>query len=214
MRARVGLNVIAAAIAVAGAGWIAVTAMNDEVLPGLFVLHRGTAVPVPALSHPAVQPHAAETLAPAASTKPAALLIPVAGVQRDALVDTFTAARANGDRFHDAIDITAPAGTPVLAAAQGTVEKLFVSRDGGNTIYIRSPDRATIYYYAHLAGYAPDVVEGRVVRAGELLGWVGSSGNANPAGPHLHFAVWQVRADAPWYQQATALNPYPLLMGR
>ena len=105
----------------------------------------------------------------------------------------------------------APLGTPVLAAAPGKVEKVFLSRDGGNTIYVRSQDRRTIYYYAHLDSYAPDLREGRMVGAGELLGRVGYSGNGNPSAPHLHFAIWKVRPEIPWYGQGEAVNPYPLL---
>ena len=88
---------------------------------------------------------------------------PVAGVQADQLLDTYTQARAGG-RPHDAIDIMAPAGTPVVAAAEGTVEKLFFSQGGGGiTAYVRSPDRRWTYYYAHLQGYAPGLREGQRV---------------------------------------------------
>ncbi|HEV2747850.1 MAG TPA: peptidoglycan DD-metalloendopeptidase family protein, partial [Allosphingosinicella sp.] len=87
---------------------------------------------------------------------PTGLAIPVAGLKADQLVDTYTQARAGGARVHDAIDIMAPAGTPVLAAAPGTVEKLFFSKGGGGvTVYVRSPDKRWIYYYAHLPRYVP-----------------------------------------------------------
>ena len=138
------------------------------------------------------------------------LIIPVAGIKAGQLIDTFTAARAGG-RAHDAIDIMAPAGTPVIAAAAGTVEKLFLSKNGGNTIYLRSPDRRTIHYYAHLQDYAAGLHEGQAVSQGEVLGRVGSSGDANPAAPHLHFQVLQTTPAAKWWEQTTALNPYPLL---
>jgi len=142
------------------------------------------------------------------------LLIPVAGVRREALVDTFSQARDGGARVHDAIDILAPRGTPVIAAAAGRVEKLFLSKAGGNTVYIRAPDGVLLFYYAHLDAYAPGLVEGRQVAAGETLGTVGSTGNADPAAPHLHFAVLQTSPHAKWYEPSTALNPYPLLMRR
>jgi murein DD-endopeptidase MepM/ murein hydrolase activator NlpD len=142
------------------------------------------------------------------------LVIPVAGVRREALVDTFTQARDGGARVHDAIDIMAPRGTPVIAAAAGRVEKLYLSKAGGNTIYLRSPDGALLFYYAHLDAYAPGLVEGRPVAAGETIGSVGSTGNADPAAPHLHFAVLQTSPHAKWYEPTTALNPYPLLMRR
>ncbi|MEO6152649.1 MAG: M23 family metallopeptidase [Croceibacterium sp.] len=139
------------------------------------------------------------------------LIVPVAGVKPNDLVDTFTQARAGGARVHDAIDIMAPAGTPVLAAGAGTVEKLFNSREGGTTIYLRSPDRRAIYYYAHLQSYAPGLREGQIVKQGEALGLVGSTGNANPAAPHLHFAIMATTPAARWWDAATAINPYPLL---
>lgn len=142
------------------------------------------------------------------------LVIPVAGVARHELVDTFTQARAGGTRVHDAIDIMAPRGTPVVAAAPGRVEKLFLSRPGGKTIYIRSADGRTIYYYAHLDSYRPGLAEGQQVRAGEPLGTVGFSGNADPAAPHLHFAIMRTTPQAKWWEPATAVNPYPLLTAR
>lgn len=142
------------------------------------------------------------------------LLIPVAGIAASALTDTFSDSRANGQRLHEAIDIMAPTGTPVVAAAPGTVEKLFRSAAGGNTIYVRSADRQTIHYYAHLDQYAGGLKEGQQVTSGQQLGTVGSSGNASDAAPHLHFAVLQTEATSEWWEPAVALNPYPLLTGR
>ncbi len=144
---------------------------------------------------------------------PSGLAIPVSGVTAERLVDTYTQARAGGARVHDAIDIMAPAGTPVVSATEGTVEKLYFSRGGGGiTVYVRSPDRQWIYYYAHLQEYAPGLNEGQRVARGDRLGTVGSTGNANPAGPHLHFAVHRASPDDPWYE-GTPVNPYPLLAG-
>jgi len=138
------------------------------------------------------------------------LLIPVAGVRAARLADTFAQARAQG-RPHDAIDIMAPRGTAVIAAADGTVEKLFFSRGGGGiTAYVRSPDRQWSYYYAHLDGYAPGLAEGQHIRRGDPIGRVGSTGNANPAGPHLHFAIHLMGPADRWWQ-GRAVNPYPLL---
>ncbi|MBV1688529.1 M23 family metallopeptidase [Novosphingobium sp. G106] len=139
------------------------------------------------------------------------LIVPVARVRPDDLVDTFSQARANGGRQHDAIDILAPRGTPVIAAASGTVEKLFLSKDGGNTVYVRSPDGQTLYYYAHLDGYAPGLTERTRIEQGAPIGTVGSTGNANPAVPHLHFAIWTTTPERKWWEDALALNPYPLL---
>ena len=143
----------------------------------------------------------------------AGLVIPVAGVRPEQLVDTFTATRGGG-RPHNAIDIMAPRGTPVIAAAAGAVDKLFVSGRGGNTVYVRSPDRTLIYYYAHLDAYAPGLAVGQQVRQGQQLGTVGFTGDANPAGPHLHFEIQQTNPDAGWWQHTGVLNPYPLLGGR
>ena len=154
------------------------------------------------------------TLAEGIVVGPAGLAIPVQGIKPGDLVDTFTQARAGGARTHDAIDIMAPEGTPVLAAADGTVEKLFQSAGGGGiTVYVRSPDQRWSYYYAHLQGYAPGLAEGQKVKRGQLLGRVGHTGNANPAGPHLHFAINRMQPGEKWYD-GTPTNPYPLLAGR
>ena len=141
-----------------------------------------------------------------------ALAIPVAGVDADQLEDTFDDARSEG-RVHDAIDIPAPRGTPVIAAASGTVEKLFESRNGGHTIYIRRPSNRWIDYYAHLDSYAPGLAEGQKVRRGEMIGRVGATGDASPEAPHLHFAVNSMAPGENWWQ-GRAVNPYPLLKGR
>lgn len=139
------------------------------------------------------------------------LMIPVAGVQRGQLVDTFTQSREGGARAHNAIDILAPRGTAVIAAAAGQVEKLFVSEQGGNTVYVRSPERTLIYYYAHLDAYAPGLAERQTVRQGQPLGTVGSTGDASPDAPHLHFEIQQTWPAGGWWQHAVSLNPYPLL---
>ena len=143
---------------------------------------------------------------------PCGLVIPVQGVRQDQLADTFSDARSE-NRRHDAIDIMAPRGTPVIAAAAGRVEKLFLSDAGGTTAYVRSPDGRIVYYYAHLDSYAPGLGEGQQLRPGAPIGTVGSTGNANPDGPHLHFAIMATAPDTPWWDDAGALNPYPLLTG-
>lgn len=140
-----------------------------------------------------------------------ALMIPVLGVGAEDLSDTFSDARGGGARLHEALDIMAPEGTAVVAAAPGTVEKLFRSDAGGKTIYVRSEDRQTIAYYAHLKDYAAGLEEGQKVRRGQRLGTVGSTGNASAEAPHLHFALLRTSADAEWWEPATAINPYPLL---
>ena len=143
----------------------------------------------------------------------ATLIIPVLDVSADELVDNFSDVRHGGAGLHEAIDIMAPEGTSVVSAAPGTIERLFKSEAGGNTIYVRSDDRETIHYYAHLAEYAPGLREGQKIRRGQRLGTVGSSGNADPEAPHLHFAIFRTTPDAEWWEPATALNPYSLLTG-
>ena len=144
---------------------------------------------------------------------PAGLAIPVEGVKQEDLIDTFTAARAGG-RAHDAIDIMAPEGTPVIAAADGTIEKLFFSDGGGgNTIYERSSDGRWMYYYAHLSSYAPGLAEGQHVKQGQVIARVGHTGNASPDGPHLHFAINRMEPGQRWWQ-GEAINPFPLLAGK
>ena len=142
------------------------------------------------------------------------LIVPVQQVRPDQLIDTFSDERGGGSRLHEAIDIMAPAGTTVVSAAPGTVERMFLSDAGGNTIYVRSDDGRTIYYYAHLQDYAEGLREGQKVRRGQRLGSVGSSGNADPAAPHLHFSLMRTTPDAEWWEPSTALNPYPLLTGQ
>jgi murein DD-endopeptidase MepM/ murein hydrolase activator NlpD len=144
---------------------------------------------------------------------PTGVALPVLGLKASDLADTYTQSRGGGLRVHNAIDIMAPHGTPVIAAAPGKVEKLFYSNGGGGiTAYVRSPDGRWIFYYAHLDQYAPGLKEGQVVSQGDPIGTVGSTGNANPQGPHLHFAVHRMRPGEPWHE-GEAINPYPLLAG-
>lgn len=151
-----------------------------------------------------------------ASTPPeaetATLMIPVLDVAATDLIDTFTDERGGGTRLHEALDIPAAAGASVVAAAPGTVERLFRSDAGGNTVYVRSEDGQTIYYYAHLQEYAPGLNEGQRVRRGQRLGAVGSSGNAERDAPHLHFEIMRTTPDAEWWEPSTSVNPYPLLV--
>ncbi|MGK6319951.1 M23 family metallopeptidase [Sphingomonas sp. DT-204] len=150
--------------------------------------------------------------APAPSEGAPALVVPVAGVSLAEITDTWGQSRDGGGRPHQGTDITAPAGTPVLAAAAGTVEKLFDSSAGGHTLYIRSPDGRWSYYYAHLAGYAPGIAEGKQVRAGERIAFVGDTGNAGAGNYHLHFGISRMRPEDGWWQ-GEPVDPYPLLVG-
>jgi murein DD-endopeptidase MepM/ murein hydrolase activator NlpD len=144
---------------------------------------------------------------------PAGLAIPVVGVKSGDLLDTYDSARGSGRR-HDAIDIMAREGTPVIAAADGTIEKLFFSKGGGGiTIYERSNDKRWIYYYAHLSAYAPGLAEGQQVRRGQVIARVGHTGDASASAPHLHFAINAMARGERWWQ-GTAINPYPVLAGK
>lgn len=155
-------------------------------------------------------------VADATSAEPVAAaggyVVPVVGVAPSDLVDTYEAARSEG-RTHHAIDILAPRGTPVVAAAPGTVARLFTSEKGGLTVYVLGPDRRTVYYYAHLDAYAPGLEAGDALDAGSPVGTVGDSGNAAPGNTHLHFAIWRA-PDAARFWDGDPINPYPLLTGR
>ena len=158
---------------------------------------------------PTTGPQVARAPAP----KISGLVLPVQGVQPSALTDDWGEARGDGARVHHAIDIMAQTGTPVLAAADGTIEKLFQSKLGGSTIYERSTDGGVVYYYAHLDHYAPTLVEGQVVKAGQQIAAVGSTGDAAPSAPHLHFEIHRMAPGEGWWQGGE-INPYPLLARR
>ncbi|WP_296495136.1 M23 family metallopeptidase [Rhodoferax sp.] len=139
------------------------------------------------------------------------LLIPVAGIDVSALKDTFNDGRSP-ERRHEAIDILAPTGTPVFAVADGTIAKLFNSKPGGLTIYQFDTSQKFAYYYAHLDRYAADVKEGMTLKRGDLVGYVGATGNADPKTPHLHFAIFVLGPEKQWWK-GSPINPYPLLGG-
>ena len=202
-------------------GWVVVTA----VLVSAFWIFGANILRTPAMSDgevlvagqkKVVDPKNAPpvTAAEGVVIGPAGLAVPVAGIRPEQLVDTYTQARAGGARTHDAIDIMAANGTPVVAAAPGRVEKLFFSQGGGGiAAYVRSDDGRWIYYYAHLSAYAPGLREGQHLLRGAPVGYVGATGNANPAGPHLHFAINRMNPGESWWQ-GTPINPYPLLAGK
>jgi murein DD-endopeptidase MepM/ murein hydrolase activator NlpD len=185
--------------------------------------HGNAAAAVPVPRDPVETPTPTPAPAPAPATPIAVampsltnvsetLLIPVQGKTAADLDDTFTDARSEG-RSHDAIDIMAAAGTPVLAVADGQIEKLFDSERGGLTIYQFEPSGQYAYYYAHLQRYADGLAEKQAVRRGQVIGYVGSTGNASPEAPHLHFAIFVLGKERRWWE-GTAINPYPLLAHR
>jgi murein DD-endopeptidase MepM/ murein hydrolase activator NlpD len=139
------------------------------------------------------------------------IIIPVAGIRPENLKDNFADPRTG--HVHDALDIMAPRGTPVLAAVDGKVRKLFTSAAGGITIYETDPADEMIYYYAHLDRYASDLVEGKVLRRGDVIGYVGTTGNAPRNSPHLHFAISVLPPTKEWWK-GEPINPYPILTAR
>ena len=163
--------------------------------------------PLPSPVPPAA--NASPTIQLPEGTGPHDLIIPVVGVRPDQLRDTFSESRSEG-RVHDAIDVPAPLGTPVLAAADGKILKLFLSERGGTTIYQLSNDNKFVYYYAHLDRYADGLTEGHFAKQGETIAYVGDSGNAGAGNYHLHFSVASI-SDPRHYWQGQNINPYPLL---
>jgi len=136
------------------------------------------------------------------------LIIPVEGVSRATLRNNFVESR--GNRKHEALDIMAARGTPVFAVDSGRVAKLFNSAAGGLTVYQFDRDEKYAYYYAHLDGYALGLAEGNALKRGDLVGYVGSTGNAPGHAPHLHFTIFRLGPDKKWWK-GTAVNPYPFL---
>jgi murein DD-endopeptidase MepM/ murein hydrolase activator NlpD len=137
------------------------------------------------------------------------LLVPVPGVERKTLRGSFSEKRGSS-RMHEAIDILAPRHTPVRAVEDGRVARLFFSRDGGITVYQFDPSEQYVYYYAHLERYAANLREGDTVKRGQVIGYVGTSGNAPPGTPHLHFAIFKMTDAKRWWEGAP-LDPYQVL---
>jgi murein DD-endopeptidase MepM/ murein hydrolase activator NlpD len=136
------------------------------------------------------------------------LAMPLAGVDPNTLTSQFNDAR-NGHK-HEAVDMLAPRGTPVMAVAEGNVAKLFNSKDGGLTVYQFDNSQQYAFYYAHLDHYAPNLKEGMLLRKGDTLGYVGTSGDAPKDTPHLHFAVFKLGPEKQWWK-GEAIDPLPML---
>lgn len=139
----------------------------------------------------------------------AKLLLPVEGIKYARLSDNFNQPRGS-ERHHEALDIMAPKGAKVFAVADGKLVKLFNSKRGGLTIYQFDPSDTYAYYYAHLDRYADGVKEGMLLKRGDLIGYVGVTGNSDPKAPHLHFAVVELTPAKEWWK-GTSINPYPLI---
>jgi murein DD-endopeptidase MepM/ murein hydrolase activator NlpD len=138
------------------------------------------------------------------------LVVPVAGVAVSQLEDSYDEGRDDG-RVHRALDILAPRGTPVVAADDGRILRVRPNALGGNTVYATDPLGRVVYYYAHLDAYQPGLVEGATIARGDVLGTVGTTGNAPKNTPHLHFQVMRMPADGK-YWDGDAINPYPLFL--
>lgn len=197
-----------------GAGWWLRRDAGEPVAVARPAAQPAVAAVAAAPPAAAATPHAdapvPTTMPPSSvSDAPTGLLLPVQGIQASQLRDTFTDARSEG-RVHDAIDIMADAGTPVLAVADGTVEKLFDSERGGLTIYQFEPSGRWCYYYAHVQRYADGLAEKQVIKRGEVIGYVGSTGNASADAPHLHFEVHVLGPEKQWWK-GESINPFPLL---
>lgn len=175
------------------------TALPPEPLPPTEPIPADALVATPVTDQTAAKPFAVH---------PGGLLIPVAGIAANQLVDSFDDPRGN-DRMHEAIDLMAPLKTPVFAVAEGKLVKRFSSVPGGLTLYQYDASETFAYYYGHLDSYAPDLMEGQLLKRGDLIGYVGVTGNADPGGPHLHFAVFVLGPEKHWWK-GTAINPYPL----
>jgi murein DD-endopeptidase MepM/ murein hydrolase activator NlpD len=176
------------------------------VVAAIIYIYSSPTVERSAATAPSLQPRTAEVL-------PSGLVLPVRGVRVEQLSDTWGQSRAGGARAHQAIDIMAPAGAPVVAAMPGRVEKLFVSAQGGITAYVRSLDGKWMTYYAHLQAYDRNLREGAVIKRGDPVGLVGDTGNSGKGNYHLHFAVGRMAPGEQWYQ-GTPVNPYPILAGK
>jgi murein DD-endopeptidase MepM/ murein hydrolase activator NlpD len=138
--------------------------------------------------------------------------MPIEGKTVESMKGGFEETRNNGGRPHEAVDILAPRHTSIHAVQDGTIAKLFVSKAGGNTIYQFDPSGRLCYYYAHLERYADGLHEGQAVSQGDVIGYVGTSGNAPPGTPHLHFAVFELGPDRHWWQ-GKAIDPYLAFQG-
>lgn len=178
---------------------------------GLFVALGALAALLVDFGGSAAPRRAASKVMTVAKVPAGTLVLPVQGARWSDIRDSWGDSRDGGSRGHTGTDIMAPGGTPVVAAADGVVDKLFYSNGGGGiTAYVRAPDRRVSYYYAHLARYAPGLREGGRVRAGDPIGAVGDTGNAGAGNTHLHFGIERLLPDEAWHQ-GRAIDPYPLL---
>lgn len=189
----------------------AVASRGSLVEPAVAIQPAEPMNPPAVLPPPEAAPEAAPLLLaePASDLRRRRLDLPVQGADREALRDSFDELRG-GNRRHEAIDILAPMNTPVVAVEDGVIAKLFRSDAGGNTVYLFDPTSTYVYYYAHLDHYASGLAEGKRVKRGQVLAFVGVTGNAPKDTPHLHFAIFKLTAEKKWWQ-GTPVDPYEVL---
>ena len=210
-----GMLVMAAVVVIFPAGALVTDAPLSaaepravEVKPSLKETPPAVSPPPPAMSAPApsapvMSANVTEEL------RSRSLTLPVQGIKKDDLRDTFDEMRG-GSRRHEAMDILAPRNTPVFAVEDGKIARLFLSDAGGITIYQYDPTETYVYYYAHLERYAEGLKEGDTVKRGQVIGYVGTTGNAPRDTPHLHFAIFKMTDDKRWWQ-GTPIDPYSVL---
>jgi murein DD-endopeptidase MepM/ murein hydrolase activator NlpD len=190
---------------------------SDDVVAVLDAPGRRAAAPPPAAGSPTPVDPSVPTISAGGGEADAVirdlrsrqLLVPVEGIARTDLVHTFKDPRSGG-RVHEAIDILAPRNRAVYAVENGTIARLFTSRAGGITLYQYDPSGQYVYYYAHLERYADGLKEGDSLSRGQVIGYVGTSGNAPPNTPHLHFAIFEL-TDAKRWWEGTPIDPYLVL---
>jgi murein DD-endopeptidase MepM/ murein hydrolase activator NlpD len=200
-------------------GLLAIVVMSSAI--GFYFGRQSKPAPIAQEPGPAQAPSGriARDSLPAVATAPTSesissplhISLPLEGLSASDLHDTFDEVHGEGGKKHEATDIMAPRGTPVLAVNDGAIVKLFLSKPGGNTIYQFDPSEEYCYYYAHLDRYADGVAEGLMVHRGDVIGFVGSTGNANPSAPHLHFEIHQLDVEKSWWKGAP-INPYQYLV--
>jgi murein DD-endopeptidase MepM/ murein hydrolase activator NlpD len=196
-------NIVSAVLCVIGA-----CAFAQQNMPVAPAHARAIVASLPVTQHNAVSLARIEIPADMSTDE---LAIPVAGIEKKSLVNTWGDSRVG--HLHSAIDIMAARGTPVVSAAAGSVIKLFTSRAGGLTVYVADPTKTWVYYYAHLDSYAPGLTVGMPIAQGDILGYVGTTGNASPNAPHLHFEIERLPPTGEWWR-GEPVNPYPILMAR